>query len=81
VLIQWASLPEDEATWEPIDTFREAHHDFQLEDELFAEGGRCYGGPGVPAPEAQPWLRRAHATRTAQLQHGDRVQIDASSRL
>ena len=33
-------LPEVEATWEPIDTFRDAFPTFQLEDELFVEGGR-----------------------------------------
>jgi transcriptional regulator GlxA family with amidase domain len=34
-----------EATWEPLDDFRSAHPSFQLEDELFVEGGggRCYG--------------------------------------
>jgi transcriptional regulator GlxA family with amidase domain len=28
-----------EATWEPLDDFRSAHPSFQLEDELFVEGG------------------------------------------
>jgi len=33
-------LPEAEATWEPVDTFHGAFPTFQLEDELFVEGGR-----------------------------------------
>jgi hypothetical protein len=33
-----------EATWEPLDDFRSAHPSFQLEDELFVEGG---GGEDV----------------------------------
>jgi len=40
VLVLWAGLPESEATWEPVDAMREAFPDFQLEDELFPEGGR-----------------------------------------
>ena len=39
VLIQWADLPEDDATWEPLEEFRTEFPAFQLEDELFAEGG------------------------------------------
>ena len=40
VLIHWANMPESEATWEPLEAFREAHPTFQLEDELFLQGGR-----------------------------------------
>jgi hypothetical protein len=40
VLVEWAGMPVSEATWEPVPTFREAHPSFQLEDELFPEGGR-----------------------------------------
>jgi hypothetical protein len=40
VQVQWAGLPASEATWEPVDAFRAAHPLFQLEDELFPEGGR-----------------------------------------
>lgn len=37
--MQWAGLPEVEATWEPVNSY-EVYHMFQLEDELFVEGGR-----------------------------------------
>jgi transposase InsO family protein len=40
VLVCWAGLPEAAATWEPLPAFRAAHPSFQLEDELFVEGGR-----------------------------------------
>jgi hypothetical protein len=40
VLVQWAGLSSAEATWEPVDAFRREHPSFQLEDELFVEGGR-----------------------------------------
>jgi hypothetical protein len=40
VLVQWADMPPSDATWEPVDEFRAAHPSFQLEDELFSEGGR-----------------------------------------
>jgi hypothetical protein len=39
-LVQWAGLSSAEATWEPVDAFRREHPSFQLEDELFVEGGR-----------------------------------------
>ena len=40
MLIQWHGLPEDDATWETLDEFRDHFPDFQLEDELFAQAGR-----------------------------------------
>ena len=40
VLVQWAGLPEEEATWEQREEFRQHYPDFQLEDELFAQAGR-----------------------------------------
>ena len=40
VLIKWDSLPEDDATWEPVDEFRARFPSFQLEDELFPKEGR-----------------------------------------
>jgi hypothetical protein len=40
VLIQWDGMPSSEATWEPVDQFRQTFPVFQLEDELFVEGGR-----------------------------------------
>jgi hypothetical protein len=31
---------EDEATWEPLQEFKDLYPNFQLEDKLFVEGGR-----------------------------------------
>jgi hypothetical protein len=39
-LVQWAGLSRAEATWEPVDAFRQEHPSFPLEDELFVEGAR-----------------------------------------
>jgi transcriptional regulator GlxA family with amidase domain len=33
-------MPEDEATWEPLQEFQDLYPDFQLEDELFLQAGR-----------------------------------------
>jgi hypothetical protein len=40
VLIKWCGLPKDDATWETVDEFKAHYPDFQLENELFAQGGR-----------------------------------------
>uniref|UniRef100_A0A8I6YET5 Reverse transcriptase n=1 Tax=Hordeum vulgare subsp. vulgare TaxID=112509 RepID=A0A8I6YET5_HORVV len=40
VLVQWTGLPEEEATWEKLDDFRQQFLDVQLEDELFEKAGR-----------------------------------------
>ena len=40
ILVQWADMPASEATWVQAEEFRTVHPDFQLEDELFLEGGR-----------------------------------------
>jgi hypothetical protein len=40
LLVQWHGLAADEATWEPMEDFKTLYPDVQLEDELFAEGGR-----------------------------------------
>jgi hypothetical protein len=40
VLIQWEGMSAADASWEDLANFREHHPSFQLEDELFVEGGR-----------------------------------------
>jgi hypothetical protein len=45
-----------DATWEPLEGFRAAHPSFQLEDELFVEGGA--GGGGGGGGGAMLWLAR-----------------------
>ena len=40
ILVQWSSLPSAAAPWAPLAELRAASPEFQLEDELFAEGGR-----------------------------------------
>jgi hypothetical protein len=54
-----------EATWEPLDDFRSAHPSFQLEDELFVEGGggRCYGSQGLHQAQETSRLSPGRASR------------------
>jgi len=53
--VQWHGLAVDEATWEPMEDFKTLYPDVQLEDELFAEGGRdVMTGKQVQA--ADKWL-------------------------
>ena len=56
VLVQWTGLPSAEATWEPLEAFHEAHPMFQLEDELFVDGGR-------DVMVGQVYERRRHVAR------------------
>lgn len=39
VLIQWEGQPASAASWEDVPTFRDRYPGFQLEDELFQNGG------------------------------------------
>jgi hypothetical protein len=62
VLVQWVGASEDDATWESLDEFIARFPSFQLEDELFLEGGRdamwgtTYGrrAPALTAPSPIP---------------------------
>ena len=40
LLVKWHGLPDDDATWEPLDDFKNLYPDVQLEDELFVGAGR-----------------------------------------
>jgi hypothetical protein len=40
ILVQWAGMPQAEATWEPREAFQEHFPNYQLEDELFVGEGR-----------------------------------------
>ena len=40
LLVKWQGLTEDDATWEPLQHFKDLYPDVQLEDELFAGAGR-----------------------------------------
>jgi hypothetical protein len=33
-------MDEAEATWEPLETFKQSYSEFQLDEELFVEAGR-----------------------------------------
>jgi len=38
LLVQWSGQPAVDATWEPLEQFKESFPDFQLEDKLFSYG-------------------------------------------
>jgi hypothetical protein len=40
VLVQWSEAKPEDATWEPLQQFTASYPQFQLDDELFVEGGR-----------------------------------------
>jgi hypothetical protein len=54
VLVHWRGEPTTSATWEDLDGFCATYLDFQLDDELDLEGGRCHVGPHLCAPTASP---------------------------
>jgi hypothetical protein len=37
--VQWHGKTAAEATWEPLEQFKEVYPEFKLEDELFHQGG------------------------------------------
>ena len=39
LLVQWEGRSSAEATWEPLQEFKDRYSDFKLEDELFGQGG------------------------------------------
>lgn len=47
VLIQWQGEAPSAATWEDVDSFVQRYPQFQLEDELLIERGRCHVGQEV----------------------------------
>jgi hypothetical protein len=65
-LVQWSSMPAADVTWEPVDDFWIAHPDFQLEDELFVEGERCYGRQSLSEEEGK-WRLGAMAQQAGGL--------------
>jgi hypothetical protein len=40
VLVQWGGMATKQATWEPLQKFKDQYPDHQLEDELFLKAGR-----------------------------------------
>ena len=50
---EWTGLVDADAMWESVTNFRAAFPDFQLEDELFPEGGRDVMG-------GRAYERRSH---------------------
>jgi hypothetical protein len=39
LLVRWQGRSMAEATWEPVEQFKEDYPDVKLEDELFRQGG------------------------------------------
>lgn len=40
LLVKWHGLPDNDATWEPLNDFKNLYPDVQLEDKLFVRVGR-----------------------------------------
>jgi hypothetical protein len=57
VLVQGQGLPSDDATWEPLQDFKDLYPDVQLEDELFEEAeSDVMTECDLPAPDSHNWL-------------------------
>jgi formylglycine-generating enzyme required for sulfatase activity len=61
--VQWANMPPSEATWEQVDEFHAAHPSFQLEDELFSEGGEMLWWVAPTRGRGDQWLSAAKPQR------------------
>jgi len=66
LLVQWEGRSSAEATWEPLQEFKDLHPDFKLEDELFWSGwGGCCGHhfrQEIPAQEQDHGVHNKLAT-------------------
>jgi hypothetical protein len=49
LLVRWQGRSMAEATWEPLEQFKEDYPDVKLEDELFRQGGAMLWTPSLVA--------------------------------
>jgi hypothetical protein len=47
LLVHWKGLSAPDATWVPLQEFKELYPSFQLEDELILQRERCHGGHSI----------------------------------
>jgi hypothetical protein len=68
LLVQWKGKSMAEATWEPLQQFKEDHPDVKLEDELFHQEGVVLWTPSVVN-----MLGDTRSSTTSQMRDRDRV--------